>query len=757
MLIVPRAELQLAPPAADGRIALDGHHLGVTWHFDERRDSILTARWMHAGTEYIPALQGIVPEGYVYWADMDLAEWEAWDTDTSAWIGADGSDDWQLTRPVFTNPRSTYAHLRTITTATSGRIRSTTDYPAAVVVRLIRFAPIDGETLAPRTFIALMGDGATSPYSYGLIVPWGSIGEDANANPLLYAWPFGADPATVQQPLAQYAGGLTRGATVTTILIEQIADYLRIAWLDEPTAEDWIINVGADYGISPGRVHVYIEGQAGMVSVQPLEWRSRIWFRWVEYGGVEHLQWSPYDQGVGWTEANPFAIPQFRLSVPSWINNKYDDISFPQIIAHEPGTSAWSAARDWAADAIRPQVSISTGDATTRPICWQVHQWTAPVMVEGEGDDESISVDTLRWHRNAHWRNAWVEAGWHDVTMDAEAITELPPNGRLRMALDWDEGELVPSDPEDPESELVPPDLPRRFWGYLDGSHRFREPALVGVPVPRLRAFDHIKARLSKHFMRDMPSFQGWAAVDIYRHILQSAGVAEDLYEPGIDAALAADPDSHRLPVGYVPWGDNFQFRASTDCPTALTAMLTEALDLQWGWNEDGYFLRPRPQYDPMAGADWVLEYDAMGEDHIVTALTVQAGVADFRNHVLQQGPRDWYRADRDIPSWTDPAARNYIGEDWWEVRLSGEIHDDLQAMATARLQELSQFSYLLQLTTTRLDLAPDMFIELYADIPDVPDGAIWRIIEENGTASAGEGIEVQYICSLEAWPEEGS
>ena len=742
-LIRPISTVTIEPPQIDGMIAAGGHHWGYNWDFGDTRGK-LSPVWMHAGTEYIEAMRAVAPLAYTDWQDMALTAWQAWDYTASEYVSAESHDDWRLSRPAWGVPRYEYAHFIDASAGARGRLLSEGDLDPCLHARLVRAAPVDGETRVPRVYIELLGDG-TNDYSYGIVLPWQAPWSGGpNAHAKLYRWPYGEDAGSATLPMATHEvpyGGLR--ATELELVIEQLGDYLRVAWLLEGT-DDWIVRISDD-PLVPGPVAVGMIGQAGHIAIQEREWigTNGIWYQWATVGGREVLRWQVEepDPTTGWTQGNPFVIPRSRMGLHAIMQTAIGSATYyePAVGDAPTGTSIAVTEDDNGTTSTRPQISFGTTTATQRPISIRIAQANRVTLSEGSGSGEEIAPTRVRWHRNSDWRGAHMTIDYADDAV-GESIVEVTPNSKVTFGLVWDEGQETPPTPVD------------RIVGYTRGMHRRRAGSYrQGAAVPRIEARDHPSSRLRRHLMRSMPCFQNWTAEDIFDYVLASAGVPSALRT--VDPAVTS---SYRLPAGDPPWERHWSYSHTYQIEAALDEMLTDVLGLQWGWDADGYFVRPRPEWGGIGvdTVDWTADRDEEDVEIACTDLTVMTSIEDFANYVMEATPDGNYALAIDADSHRLATAENYVGEDWWAGRQSASDYDEAQAAATARLERLSRHAVVITFTTAYDGLAPDEFVAATNwDVPEFLTGSVFRVLEEDGEAwSEGHdnGVRVTYTCGIE-------
>ena len=688
--IRPVVGITIDDPCLSGRIAEDGHHFGRNWEAIYDTTDPYSTDWEYNGCDYLDSMQAILPRKVIGWTDMALANW----------VIEDGAPYWYETRPAITIPRCEFLHYGRSESGYSGRIRSVNTYRPGIYVRMLHFVPVDGETAIPYTVVDLFGTVGESKYA--LLLPFGDT-STANTQyvlPRIYRYSL-AEPIDLDHPLAEMPD---RGTSVTTgsnvliqdVMIEQLDNYLRV--LISGYDKDWIVENG-DAPLTSGCVQLSFGAHAAMFNVQPIQWPTPA-----------------------------VAMPTSRKTIPSW-NTCASEYAF---VGYEPAGTDITITEDAdAGDAhtVRPVITFIGTTGVLRPLVYRVQQATEPTVYTAESDPTSVSSKRTTWHRDNTWRNSWFDVEYNDF----ESAIELPPNAQTTFAISWDTGGAAP----EPATRII---------GFLSGSSRDYTGDHFGKAVPHMRAKDHPTAKLKElKYMRQMPSFEEWPACNLFSWLLNTVGV-DDTY---IDVDASITEIAYVLPRSSPPWDPGFEYPDDYGFVQAMDDIFVKYFDLQWGWNESGYFLRPRPAYG--GTPDWILNYDTTDTTAIVSRLNVEQAFDEMRNYVLIQSP-DGGAADRDLPSHVDPTADNFVGDDRWNMGGGAEDATAAATMAAERLARLSEFSLVITIECERLDLEPDMFIQIdsHPD-PDIPNDSVFRIVDEDG-ASEGMDCKVIYTCVIEEY-----
>lgn len=729
-LIAPVVKISIDDPAVAGRIVRNYHHYGRNWDFDDDPDSHLEPKWWLGGCSYIRSMRAIAPMATVRFTDMPPLSWNKWQIES-------GENYWKRSRPAITKPRVEFYDYHRSSSGEYGSICSTYELSPGLHFTFLRFRPVDGETNAPVIELQFLGDG--EDYAYGISIP--PPGEaisvdDAHAHkPELYRWaPGGWDQ---RKMIGQFQGlggsgyNLEPGARVEELRTEQIGEYLKV---DLPDAgEDWIIPLG-DHPLKRGPVRVKFFGGSGMFNLQPLRWMNRVWYRWVQNEEQEWVvQWSATEK-EGWTHSYPFALPQDYLQIPDWMNAGPGVASYPQRVAEIPdGTLIWVQENDDGGRGTRPEIYfIQEEGLEARPVLFRVHQWNVPVRTTADRDPTEVYPDKVTWHRNNEWRNAHFTAEFDDPS----ELTTLPAFGEANFAIAADTGG-------------APPTPTTRIIGYLDGAHARREGGRYqGEILPTLRAADHPAMRLAgRKFMRHMCSFENWTAGTIFTWVLKSWGVRDDYIH--VDAAIT---DDFVMPENSPPWEEAWGWEHDYGGIEAFDKLFRDFFGLQWGWKENGYFLRPRPTWTSGDAVSWTLHYDTADTDEIVRIIDVERATSEMRSYVaVFAGHEAGFRYDPRVLD--DPSYDRYAGDDPWAIDGHAESHARADAMALQKAIRLREFDLAIEIgPMEKLNLAPDKFIEVHAGMTDYfPDGSVFRLVDEDGMAEGRESpkIEVTYAAGI--------
>lgn len=708
----PIVEVQLDAPDVDGRISRGYHHSGRTWEFDTKLSGVQQPTWEHHGTEYLPDLKAVGPIGLVAWADMDLEDWNI----------VDGVGCWEAARPDLMTPRVECLHYTRTDAGETGEVYSDATYPPALAINMIRLQPPDDEGVQPTPWmeIHLRGDGEGRYYA--LRIPPVQAGNTLSYdNPLAPALYYYSGGSAVQISRADHYLLLTSAQAPVVreqVLIEQIGDdwlRLRVSGVAEP----WLVNTEG-YPLTRGPVGVRFVGGAGIFAIAPMEWVISSTAPYVEPRQYQHLPtWVQFAD----TAYYPVALePEDDAEELGGANVTVTEISVPELRYTKPRVSF---------------VMNLTQPPDTRPLAFRVQQIAGPTLTAPEADPVSVYPERVRWSRNNRWRGAWFEMELRDF----DQATAIRPNGMAELWLGMDATEApVPAAP--------------RIRGYLDGARRRREgKAFLGAPTTRLRAQDHPAARLQgRKYMRHCPSFEEWTARDVFTQILMNSGVAEERIHVWLEVG-----DEYVLPAGDPPWERAWGYGHDMEVIRALDEMV-EHWGLQWGWDESGYFLRPRPEWTPGGVADWTIEYDDEVGENVVTVLDVERSCADYRNFVMTIS-RDASRVGVVVArpdALDDPEDRFYIGDDAWEMVGSAGTSEEMIEEAGRRLAELERYAVLIEVQSTDIHHAPDEFVAVSAGVEEFVDGSVFRILEENGEAGGLENTtRMRYLMGIEEFAEE--
>ncbi|HUU22067.1 MAG TPA: hypothetical protein VM389_05970, partial [Phycisphaerae bacterium] len=678
--------------------------------------------WWLAGCEIIRGMNGLAPTTKVTWSDQGLSAWNL-EAD-AAFFGS--------ARPAITRPRVLHLDYTHSADTAQGQATSIASLPPAIQISLLRCGPVDGQTIAPRLELTFLGDGEGRCFGLTLPPPWeGQCADRAyERRPTLYWWAPGEFAS--REVLAIYEGTGLQGSygwaepVAQQLQVEQIDDYLRVRL---PGAdEEWIVPTG-DYPLTRGCVRASWYGESGMINVsrlRPTEW---VYYRWVTLAdGRQILQWRE-TAATGYTGAYPFAIPREPHTIPEWMNGDAGvvDYTVGTVGDQPPG---WTVTAN-EVTGNRPMIHFVGAGGDNRAILYILKEIRRADRITLAAAPTTIYPDKVTWHRDNSWRGANFTAEIKDF---AEAIT-LRPYHRAELKVCWDTGVGTPA----PATRII---------GYLDGTKTERDGGkFSGFPVPTLRAQDHPTTKLDKKFMRHMPSFELWTAAEIFQFVVEGAGVRDGLIN--IDPLVTS---AYVLPKGSPPWEPAFGYEHDYGVIQALDIMLVDRLGLQWGRNSTGYFLRPRPTWTTGDTPDWTLDLNETDPDEITLRLVATENSSAWRNYVMRlTGARDTAQGAlwADSDTLTDPTNAHYAGDDLWDIEGGAESTSLASYMAYRRLKELRQYEICIEHDCQKLDLAPDMFVEVNCGLSRVPDGSVFRILEEDGEAE-GVRAEMTYTMGLE-------
>ena len=690
--IRPVAAVVLDAPRVCGSIVEDEHHYAYDWRARYDPEDPQSIPWNGDNVEYIAPVQAIGPRALVGWSDMVAGDW-------TFPLG-----EWRLARPAITKPRVNFFHLRNSAVGTVGTALSNNDYGVAQYYRFLRFVPPDGETLTPTLGITWFGPAET--YNYALTLPWGGMdtADAESAAPRLYRYDSGTLP-DLSAPLAEMPDGTsTMTAGSEPMLQDVMMELLDTRYLlirISNGAQDWLVDCGDYPPLTGGQIQVEFIGHSGMFSVQPVRWASGVTARPATRRGIP-----------GWQEPNIFS---------AWVG-------------YQPAGTTIALTEDVAGDFTRPVITFTGTETFQRPLVYRVQTWSLPGVMQDASDPATIAPTAITWERNNRWRGASFTAEYADWDYDIE----LAPNMQATLQVAWDTGG-------------APPAPVTRIIGYLDGAVGLQDGAdTFGQHKPTLRATDHPAARLSNcKWCRDIPELSGWGAAALFEWLLNGAGVHSDYIT--VDAGVTVPA----IGRGEPPWEGWKKFPLDFGLIEAMDEIFVNHWGLQWGWNETGYFLRPRPEYE--GTPDWTMDFDTETMAEMATVMTTQVGIADMRNYVAcWSAESGGVIAARDADSHFLATAPNYVGDDRWEVlQQTAETDAEALAMVQARLQETSRFALEIEITTEYATIGPDSFILIEEHPnPAIPDNAVFRVVAEQGRGD-GNDMRVTYTCVFETIHEE--
>ncbi len=588
------------------------------------------------------------------------------------------SDYWKLARPAG-RPRAAYMFYYDARPNQYGSVISAAEYEPRICVWLWRFSPPDGQTYPVFVEITLHGDGAGP--SYTVQVP---LHDETYKYPRLWRHEVGAtDPHLVDELQRYDAGELTmrHGVAEQVVWIEE-TDGVLIVYLTG-ASEPWVYRPEDGLGPSRGRVSVTIRGHCAMFNLQPIQ----------------------YPQ-------SGTARPSAFISVPDWMNQT------PQYsaVAGGEGTVQIQAEAGEAAGQTRPVIQLSSTQPGRRPVVYLVHQFHDAIFSAGQSAPQSTAgTDALV---RLSWRRRFPR-GWsfRAVLRDFDAAFNWRGNEKATVKAGWDEADA------------------QVMVGYLSAPRYLRDAdEFMGRRLVEVEGRDLIWARLLRRkFMAWHCSPVGFNFAAWMRHVLGRAGVPPALIDVPDDGYVIAEMPQK--------WQRRFAFGHDVPVVDAIDAVVNSR-GWVWGIDESGrIWAGPEPQYS--GTPDFVLDETTASEEDLIEMVAAERATEAFRNYVAVFTSRYGVQAAilHDGDSHRNPAAEDFIGDDWWIVEVAPDEVEPA-ALAQRLFSDHNRMScQIIWQTPGRPQLKPGQFVEVRVDGLGVAEGTVFQIIEDIGLVDYERGV----------------
>ena len=570
------------------------------------------------------------------------------------------------------------------------------------------------------------------------------------------------------------------------IIIEQVYHHNLLVRFADKDYELYTQDEDGSEALLKGHIGIEINGAATAFNISELGWyathydqdteqQEPVWAQPLQYQDIhEAFTHSFYEQNGTGHDYSAYYVtdyipcPTDNVAVQEQVHNYGDTIALGK-------------------HTTRPKIifTTTTNQAYARPMVFNVGQLN-PVYIS-EVDDTpytTIYPDNFTWSRNNKWRGTTFSAEFMDFT-EEEIIV---PNSKAIVELYWDR-QYTPGS-ERAEGALVA----KKLFCYLDGSFKISDgEEYFGLWQPNLKATDGINGRLSQnHVVRDFPSLQGISVRNAFTWLLNSCGIKNDMITvdcTGADKTLPADITANLA-------GKNNKFLYSFDNGMGIVQAIDQIVgslrasqetDVIWGVDGDGYFLFDKPEWETAADTDWNAiyneepledienpdfdpldpedpEYDpddireqptinVVNPDYYeITNITVDKSMSGYRNmiYLKMDGKTGLYT---NTPSIIDIDDLSFVGEDRWHYLETNETMTSAEMMTLALKLYKEKFHESLQveITTTKLDLEPDNFVQIWTTgILEFYNGSVFRILSESGTIDENCNALVTYTCGIE-------
>ena len=575
-------------------------------------------------------------------------------------------------------------------------------------VRVIRFAPVDGEFLVPQFSVGLR---ATSPedilHQWQLRLPAHS---DQMRYPQLWKYEADATGLPAQAPTmwdelrvgSGSGGSSTDGSFEQLIWLEQIGPYLRITV--NGGGGDWTTFV--ERPDNPGgeafwfHLSIHTQGHCVMAAAQPLGYPV--------YAELRPKVYSPIGSGWATTLAN-------------------------RVSKHEPAGTAVAVVTEYDPlnpRSIRPLITFTSDHQNKRAICWRVDTYADAVYQAASGSMATVKFKEVRWKRSDRWRGAEFEGVLHH----SESLPTWKGNNKLSLQ--------VAEHPAAGDPTWVP-----KFTGYIQEPEPGIEDPRVKVTgrTVEIKARDGASARLPKHFMVMSVSPCGWTVGEWFPYVLHLAGVPAALIS--VDSAVSGieitdlDPKSE----------ERFLYGHDQGVIQALDEVLVDNLGLIWGNDVDGsYFVKRRPTWTSGDTPDWTLDEDTTSEQDYIFSFSASRTDDEFRNYILgitrTMSPSQ-FALYIDTGSHRTEADDRYIGEDCWKILVTAD-GDSAPVVAAREFLERQRLTHLIVWETGLTALNPDEFVKVQVANMNIPTDSVFQIISERGFVRGTEA-KTEFVGSV--------
>ncbi len=466
--------------------------------------------------------------------------------------------------------------------------------------------------------------------------------------------------------------GTLDGVTHQTLWIEETDGLLMIRAYG--VAEPWVYDPGDD-ALAPqdGHVSITVRGHSCMANVQPIV----------------------YPTGT--------AMPQAYATVPDWMQQ--DVVSY---LGVSRGEGTKQVEDDYGGPGLhRPVITLGppVGDEHSRPILYLCHQIHEPVFsaarsspTETQGRKELVELTwTRRWPRD--WRMTATLRDPEDYWL-ARAVK----NAKVTVQAGWDNT------------------LQQIGVFYLTDSPRTWE-AGDETRYAEVTGVDYIMARLAdRKYLAWSCNPEHWYLSQWVAWRLRCAGVPTALQDITSDDYMVQKRDRKSC---------EWDFRQDDLLLPALDDLLRSH-----GWelgitHEGKIRAGARPSYG--GTPDFVLDDATQTGDTVIERIEVGVDGDAFRNYSTvfrhEDGLESATWADTD--SHKTPGDSQFIGDDWWDVRVETDLAD-LAVRAEEMIRKRLARSHLVRWTTVgQPQLRPGMFVRVDVDHLGVAKGTVFMIVED--------------------------
>lgn len=378
----------------------------------------------------------------------------------------------------------------------------------------------------------------------------------------------------------------------------------------------------------------------------------------------------------------------------------------------------------------QPEITLETTDATRSPVVYVVNELHPavlsdpdPIVTDASSWAESWRIEETRDGREARAEVTFVD----DPTLDLDV---LRGNEWCEVAIGHRWANSTPSG----GAEFMETVL----GGFLEITGRSREgrvrggaPQLEAVVYPWTRRLAGPNQTRKWMCRAAGVSWANWPLVEAVEWLLTSCGVPEDMQsfsfsDPGLAATL-------RVPCAR-PWERRYAFGHEDSVIAALDALVVSC-GCRWRVLRSGAI----DVYDPQpwdGEPDMILNESWVGIEDMIQSIHVGFDVEQRANVVLHLGATAsgavavGHVADND--SLYDTASRDFLGDDWWSVRLDWG-NTDPTTTATAELLRRSQYRSVVEWSWLgHPQLAPGMHVLVDVDGVGLPSGSIVEVLAKS-------------------------
>jgi len=732
------AEIVIDNPDAEGAIDLFGLHKDW-YHKVHKRPGVYggneEAEARHDGTEYIEAIRGVKPAGWLPQGDMTWATGS--EGEGRGWWRDYGN--WRRTRVAILDKRPQFADMYNADPLAVGIISTNwLVQPNFGIVTARAAPPKRDDDTASSSYILVSY--LTEGHMYEWFVP---IADQTYKYPFMLATNRTTGYSEV---LSTWQGaGSSQYKTANEELVDEFwFELLDGAWVIRRLGVDnaWVIRPSTPWPIPAGRLVISVVGVPCKVYAAEIEYPSsssvtgRPWLLLndqlynvaAEDRSWHNHSWEPNDYWYVRTTAETGSVGELDrdclnaclAAYETCVTDAGDDPDAIQacITGYNTCTEACGLVGSIEIAAKTTFTYGHTAAKNSCPVCYvatmaiNAHRQAAnssPVSLTGDQDVQSLSYSL-----NASGRGQSATISVRDT---AGSRT-------------WQGQELVTvSIGKHGDAKA------QKFQGHVGDLGRLREgerevgtAAYITLPVQ-----DPIDARLSKKYMAWVTAAGGdqlatWVHATLYNAGEPAARLTDIL-------AMVDTVDDPVIPIGLPQDEHAHAYDPTATVPDALDQVVG-SMGREWGWDAETsqYFLRVRPSYS--GTRDWLLDDDTATAADFAWMVEHTSSREEFRNYLLlivATGGREQSVLWADQPSHLTSSSSNFIGCDLWEVIRETDMATGLEA-GWRRWNELGEMPSRIKWSMTPdTSLGPNKFVQVQVSKMNITTDAIYRIVEEEG------------------------